>query len=603
MKSPSAGPGEESAESSSSTALPRWIRVSPVAIIAIAAVLLTALSFRALSASELRYAEAGREMLETGDWVVPRLGYVPYFEKPILFYWLEAAAQALLGDHPVVARAPSILAAVAMVATTYALGRDLRGRTTGLVAAALLLAAPAFQVMGTAATTDSVFAALLVLAWYSFWRHDQRPDSRWAWVFWAALGLAVMTKGPLGPALVATSVVAYLASCGRFRELWLLRPLRGVAVVAAINAPWTLLAWARDPRFLEFFYVRENLRAFVDSEVNHGKPLWYYPGVLLLGFLPFTGAIAVGLWTSARDAGSEGIRRFRGRGTAEARSPSPALYTGAMLWPPLVLLCIAQSKLATYLLPLLPAVAIAASGYVVTAHARLTRTMRWSAPLIVGVLAAVVASVPFVPNSDPDVASALSGHGTTLAVAVTILLAASVAGTVMVVRRRLAAGWVVAAGGMTAALFAALPVSDAMTERTDARALVAMLQRLRDPGSRVVVAGACAQDYTVVHGLRERVAIWGRARELGMGHFAEVTKPDVPIPNDPYVVSGANLTTNVWLIDDGRLAELWRGPEPVWLIGRPMDVTALRRAKLEVFQVATNSERVLVSNRALPTPP
>jgi hypothetical protein len=324
--------------------------------------------------------------------------------------------------------------------------------------------------------------------------------------------------------------------------------------------------------------------------------------VLLLGFLPFTVAVAVGLWTSTRDAGSEAVRRFRGRGTAGARTPSPVLYAGAMLWPPLVLLCIAQSKLATYLLPLLPAVAFVASGHVVAAHARLSRTMRWSAPVIVGVLGAVTAAIPFVLRGGSDLAAALPGHGTTLAVAVTALLAAAAVGAVMVVRRRPAAGWIVAAGGMTAALLAVLPVSDAMTEDSDARVLVATLRRLRDPGSRVVVAGACAQDYTVVHGLRERVAIWGRARELGMGHFAEVTKPDVPIPDDPYVVSGANLT-NAWLIDDGRLADLWRGPEPVWLIGRPIDVTALRRAKLEVFEVAANSERTLVSNRAVPTPP
>ena len=602
MSATSAAAREVSAGEPGGETVPRWVRVGPAAIVAIAAVLLTVISIRALSPSELRYAEAGREMLETGDWVVPRLGYVPYFEKPIFFYWLEAAAQALLGDHPVVARVPSIVAGVAMVATTYALGRDLRSRRTGIVAAAVLLAAPAFQAMATAATTDAVFSALLVLAWFAFWRHDQKPESRWAWVFWGALGFAVLTKGPLGPALVCTTLFAYLAASGRLREVWLLRPLRGIAIVVAVNAPWTILAWAKDPRFLEFFYVRENLQAFVDHEVNHGKPLWFYPVVLLFGFLPFTAAVAAALWTNARDGGSEAVRRFRGRATAGPRSPSATLYAAAMIWPPFVLLCIAQSKLATYLLPLLPAVALVASGWLAEAHGRLSRTMRWSAPVVVGLLAALAAVVPLVHYDVREVATTLSEHRATLALVIAILVVASGVAALLVVRRRQAGAWIVAAAGLTAMFVAVIHVYDTVTALSDARDLVATLRQIREPGSPVVLAGECAQDFTVIHGLRERVSIWGRARELGMGHFAEVTGPDVPIPADPYRVSAANLPTNPWLVDDKRLADLWRGPNRVWFIGKPVDVVALRRANLEVHEVAANRERVLVSNRAPPTP-
>jgi hypothetical protein len=271
-----------------------------------------------------------------------------------------------------------------------------------------------------------------------------------------------------------------------------------------------------------------------------------------------------------------------------------------MIWPPLALLCVAGSKLGTYLLPLLPAIALSAGVLLEDTLERASRWLRWSAPATVGAIAAAGIAARFVLGGNAAAASVLAEHGTSVGVAVALLLAATACAAFLVARGRVRAGWIAAACGMTGALLAQLPVSDALTRRVDARDLVAEFLHVREPGSRVVLAGACAQDYTVVHELRARVEIWGRARELGMGHFTEVTPASEPVPDDPHAVAAANLPANPWLLDDTRLAAAWRGPERVWLIGRPEDVETLRRSQLGVVEVAANAKRALATNHPLP---
>src|SRR4051812_4516136 len=91
-----------------------------------------------LTPSEARYIEIPRQMLATNDWLTPRINGVPYFEKPPLFYWLQAAAMHLFGDGEAAGRLVTLLLDAAACLLAYATGRMLYGRRAGLLAAAVL---------------------------------------------------------------------------------------------------------------------------------------------------------------------------------------------------------------------------------------------------------------------------------------------------------------------------------------------------------------------------------------------------------------------------------------------------------------------------------
>ena len=583
-------------------------RTGRAALLAAAFALFCAVSVRPIVHSEGRYVESAREMVAYGDWVVPHLSFVPYFEKPILTYWLAALSQLVFGMGSVAVRLPSILACVAMVGTTFAFGRRLRGTAFGLGAAALLASSAFLQEIGTGIMTDPPFSAFLAFAWYAFWRHDREPQSRWIWAFWTALGLAFMTKGPLGPALVGSTVFFYLLLSGRLRDLVRMCFVRGTALLVLLNLPWSYLVWQRDPRFLEFFYVRQNLKAFESGEINHPGPPWYYLQLLPAVLYPFglLGAWAVAAETWGGLAG--GVRRLVRRAGAEA--PDPArLYLACAVFGPLLLLSFAGSKLGTYILPLFPAMALLLASYVADRLASPRGVLRWATLVQAAGIALALAALPVaLPHLSASWRDAVQREPWAIGTAAVLFALPALAGAVWMARGRVLSGMkVVAAGTLAAVLVINAIASDLMGER-DCAALMPRLVAVRKPGERVIVSGPNVDDYTIVLALRDRSYVWGFARELGMGHFTEMTGPDVPLPLNPYDVSvkggkggdGA-LPSNPWLLDDRRLREMWTGTERVWFVGRPKDLAKVKDLGLDAANVLVeNEQNVIASNQPLP---
>ena len=138
----------------------------PVRIAAFAALLFVVLFWQLGSASfwdpdEAIYAETSREMLRTGDWLAPYYNEQPFFDKPVLFYWLQAAGMAVAGQNELGARLASAIAAVALVATTAWLGAVLVSIDVGLIAALLLAASPPVFALAHYAILDMTFTAFL----------------------------------------------------------------------------------------------------------------------------------------------------------------------------------------------------------------------------------------------------------------------------------------------------------------------------------------------------------------------------------------------------------------------------------------------------------
>jgi 4-amino-4-deoxy-L-arabinose transferase-like glycosyltransferase len=298
-------------------------------------------SFGLIGADEPRYAQVAREMLETRDWVTPKLAGEPWLEKPPLYYWQALVCYRLFGVSDWAARLPSVADATMLVfAIFWFLGR-FQGRSR--VAGAWMLAASGAMVgYARAASTDMPLSAtfcLALLAWYC-WFHEETRGFLLG--FYSLLALATLAKGPVAPVLAAI-IIALFAAFERKPKI-LVRSLSfsGVLLFLAVAMPWYVLVQLRNRQFFRVFVLEHNFARFGTNVFHHPQPIWYYVPVTLLAWVPCSMFVVLALvW---------GLREFRG-GNSER-----ALERFLIIWIVVVVLffSLSQSKLPGYILPAIP---------------------------------------------------------------------------------------------------------------------------------------------------------------------------------------------------------------------------------------------------------
>lgn len=432
---------------------------------------------------EGRYAEIPREMMESGDWLTPRLNYVKYYEKPPLFYWLVGASFLLFGTHEWAARLVPALAGLLTIGLTFALGRSVLGPRAAWIGAAMLATSPLFFGLAQAVAIDMVLTACTTATLATFW-FAHRSARKGAWVLLVALAaaLGVLAKGLV--ALVLPGMIA-LAALLVWRDLATLRALVGwrpVVLFLAVAAPWFVLVSRAHPEFAYFIFVREHFERFA-AEVGHPEGPFYYLPVLLLGPLPWS------IWAILLAFSREARAAF-------ATIPAEARWF-LSLWAGLVLLFFtaASSKLAPYILPALPALALLLGGWVdrllVRSAAPLATAVRVNAAsyLGLGLLALVVGGLGW------PLSSAIAGRFHFPEDYVAIIAKAVFAvgcvllATVVLLRRqgpdaeRRGTGFAVLAGGMAFALLAAV---EGRSVVKTSRSLAEAFSATRQEGDRLV---------------------------------------------------------------------------------------------------------------------
>jgi 4-amino-4-deoxy-L-arabinose transferase-like glycosyltransferase len=283
------------------------VKQLPLRVAALVALLFVVLFWQLGSASfwdpdEAIYAETSREMLRTGDWLAPYYNEQPFFDKPILFYWLQAAGMAVAGQNELGARLAPAIAAVGLVAATAWLGAALVSFEVGFVAALLLAASPPVFGLAHYAILDMTFTAFLFAGVSLVTVAALRDRPHLQWPGYVLIGLSVLTKGPLALALCGiTFALALLASANLRRRLLALRFVAGVLVVAAIAAPWFIYMWWRfREAFVAGYVLNENVSLFASNRFNTKfDPLFYFR-VLAAGMLPWTGLAIGRLWDDVR---------------------------------------------------------------------------------------------------------------------------------------------------------------------------------------------------------------------------------------------------------------------------------------------------------------
>jgi len=382
---------------------------------------------------EARYAEIPREMIAAGDLVTPRLNGVPYFEKPPLLYWVNAASLSLFGETPFAARLPTRLFGTATaILLALAIGRR-RGRAEGLAAAILFLAAPFGFAAARTNLTDGIltffFAATLFAALGIARRAaENRPTAAAAAGLGALAAGGFLAKGLVAVVLPGAIVLAHLFATRRARDArgFLVSP--APLVFAALVAPWLSAAERAHPGFLRFFFVHEHFQRFATPAASRPGPVYYFAALFLAGFLP-----ALPLFFA-------GWRRLR--------QDTDALFFALWFGIPLVFFSLSRSKLPPYIFPALPAAAaLAARGF------RLRRGSRgpWLAhAILAAVFLAACAATPAVRGE-----ISASGIGS-LALGGAVALAA---GSLLALRARTSERALAAAGAGWAGLYAVLSLA------------------------------------------------------------------------------------------------------------------------------------------------
>jgi 4-amino-4-deoxy-L-arabinose transferase-like glycosyltransferase len=191
--------------------------------------------------SESRYIEIGREMAESGDYVTPRLNYVKYFEKPPLFYWIQAFNTKLFGFEPTPARLPTMAFSIALCLLTYALAYVLYGRRAGLFSALILATSLYLFALSRIVLLDvpeSFFMCAVLTAFlYAAHAPPGRCRTLVIYAMYAAAACAVLTKGLIGAVLPGAVVLLWLASTKRWALLKDMRLISGTHLFLLIAAP------------------------------------------------------------------------------------------------------------------------------------------------------------------------------------------------------------------------------------------------------------------------------------------------------------------------------------------------------------------------------
>jgi 4-amino-4-deoxy-L-arabinose transferase-like glycosyltransferase len=246
---------------------------------------------------EAHYAETTRELITTGDRLAPYYNDQPFFDKPILFHWLQAVPMAIAGPTELAARLVPALGALALVGVTAWVGVALLSADVAIVAALLLATSPAVFALARYAILDTVFTAFVFsgAGLVSVAAFDRRP--RLQWYGYVLIALAVLTKGPVALVLCGLACgIAMLWSDEARRRLLELRLLSGVALIAALTAPWFLYMDVRfRDAFIAGYLFDENIHLFATDRFRPtaSNSVWFYFRVLGAGLLPWT-ALLIG---------------------------------------------------------------------------------------------------------------------------------------------------------------------------------------------------------------------------------------------------------------------------------------------------------------------
>jgi 4-amino-4-deoxy-L-arabinose transferase-like glycosyltransferase len=522
---------------------------------------------RALSVpDEARYTEIPREMVVTGDYLTPRLNGVKYFEKPVLFYWLEALSIKLFGLRECTLRLwPATFALFGCLAVAVA-GARLYGRLSGMLAAAVLATSPLYYALGRAIILDMPVSVLLTIALLSFLIGTHEPPGvkrrLSMWSFYAFSALAVLTKGLIGILIPGMVIGAWIVLMNEWRTLKTMYLPTGTALFLLIAAPWHIMVGRANPEFFHFYFIQEHVLRYLTKMHGRYQPAWFFIPIVLLGLFPWSAFLV------------QAIRYNLPSTWRERYEHRDAVFL--VLWAGIVFLFFSasSSKLVPYILPVFPPLSLLIGRHYAdfwrrsdVPGIRMGYMVLLTAVSVLFV-ALFIASV-FLPTTD-RIREMLGIWRIVLPLTLAIGAAAS---------------WGLAHSRRHRFAFIALVVTSALflievnaaaprMETKSVKNLAVTLKALLKPEDEVAVFRNYYQDLPVY--LERRVTVVDWKGELDLGTTVE--------------------NTSKWMIDGRTFWKRWKGPTTLYMVTDIKTYEAMRNdRRLKLFPIARDQKNIIVS--------
>lgn len=411
------------------------------------------------------YAGCAREMAASGNYIVPTIDGEPFFDKPPLCYWLQAASMNTFGVNSFAVRLPSAVAALLLVFLTVFIGDRLFGRRAGLLAGFALACAMLTTGLARMCLLDQAFTLTIAAALGAFILSYLNILPRWGYlVFWAAMGLSVMVKGPAGAVLIVITIAAFLLIRRQGRKFAEMMPLIGMVIFIAIVLPWYVLVERETGgTFLREFIVHQNLQRAMGEDFHHNMPFYFYLPIFIVGFFPWSVFVPLAWRSYVKIKPSDKL--------GEA-----ALFMAIWIVSIVGIFSVSRSKLPSYILPIFPASAMLVGltwdrAILSNKLYALKRYTAACAVIAIGIMAALLIAESFLPRPIPGLTSALVPMSVSL-------VTGTVLATVLLRMNRAVGAFAALCGGIAVFLMIAAGIGLPIAARSEAEPIMKIAQHI-----------------------------------------------------------------------------------------------------------------------------
>lgn len=524
-------------------------------------------SYPLINPDEGRYAEIAREMLANHDWITPYLNHLLYFEKPILFYWLEASALKLFGLTEWAARLwPAILGVFGCV-IIYFTAQKLYDRATGLYAAFILASSLLYFGLAHYANVDMTLTFMLSACLFSFLLGTHTPIGwqrrKYFWLAAIFAALAVLTKGLIGIVFPIAIIGLYVLLLNEWRELkhWYIPTTLLVFLLVAL--PWHIAIQIKHPSFAYFYFISQQFSRYATLDASRYEPFYFYSFVFLASFFPWSAFII------------QALRRYWPK-WRERKQYKTEIFMLCWFFLILIFFSISQSQLIPYILPVFPPAAMIVGKYFVTREKKKTLGLYvgfFIVPIVAIALVAFCMIFPkFYPLVNPTIAKIFLLGSSLWLVLITLIANQCLKSF------NLRAAVIILIVGFFAFCVALLPAIQYIDHRST-KLIANIINKNFKPGDEIVAYNHYFQDLPFYVQRRITVVNWF-TNELAFG-----------IAHDK--------NSSQWMIDKNTFWKIFKSNQKLFVAINQWDYDAIKKEhpKLKFYELAQTQRAVLISNK------